>query len=308
MGVRVLIFLMGIVLAVLSPLPALAGDGKPTTSPITTPPDFVQFTRDIVYGKGGDRDMMLDLSCPKNMTAPLPCVVLIHGGGWSGGNRQQLDEATWHAAAHGYVAVTVSYRLAPAAVWPAQINDVKCAVRFLRANAGKYKIDPNHIGAVGFSAGAHLAMLLGTTDAKDGLEGEGGWPDQSSRVQAVVSFFGPTDLTAPELLPDISPILKNFIGAKLSEKPEVYKQASPVNHVTHDSAPTLMFQGTVDPLVNWKQAVKMAEVLTKNDVDGRLELLFGLGHGWGGPELKRTADATYAFLDEKLKPAVKGAN
>jgi acetyl esterase/lipase len=302
---RVLTPLLVIMLVGLAPMPALAADRKPATRPIVMPPDSIQFTRDIVYGKGGDRELMLNLSCPKHMTEPLPCVLLIHGGGWSGGNRQQLDEASWHLAEHGYVAATVSYRLAPDAVWPAQINDVKCAVRFLRANFQKYKIDPNHFGAVGLSAGAHLAMLLGTTDAKDGLEGDGGWADQSSKVQAVVSFFGPTDLTAPELLPDLSPVLKRFLGAKMSEKPDLYKQASPVNHVTHDSAPMFLLQGTVDPLVNWKQAVKMAEVLTRNDVDGRLELLFGLGHGWGGSELKRTANETYAFLDEKLKPPAK---
>jgi len=284
--------------------PALAAD-HPASRPAASAPDTVEFTRDIVYGKGGDHDLMLNLARPKNMAGPLPCVVLIHGGGWSGGNREQLDEASWHATTHGYIAATVGYRLAPTAVWPGQINDVKCAVRFLRANAAKYGIDPNHVGAVGFSAGAHLAMLLGSTDVKDGLEGDGGCPNQSSKVQAVVSFFGPTDLTAPELLPDLSPVLKRFMGARLSEKPELYKQASPVNHVTRDSAPMLLFQGTLDPLVNWSQAVKMAEVLTKNDVDGRVELLMGLGHGWGEPEMTRTSNATFAFLDQKLKPAAK---
>jgi acetyl esterase/lipase len=301
---RLVANMLAFMLSGLAATPALAADG-PATRPAKTAPDTVEYTRNIVYGKGGDRDLMLNLARPKHMNGPLPCVVLIHGGGWSGGDRLQLEEACWHATTHGYVAATVGYRLAPTAVWPGQINDVKCAVRFLRANAVKYGIDPNHIGAVGFSAGAHLAMLLGSTDAKDGLEGTGGCPNQSSKVQAVVSFFGPTDLTAPELLPDLSPVLKRFIGARLSEKPELYKQASPVNHVSRDSAPMLLFQGTLDPLVNWSQAVKMAEVLTKNDVDGRVELLMGLGHGWGEPEMTRTANATYAFLDEKLKPTAK---
>lgn len=296
---RLIIQLLAIVLSGFGPVAAAADN--PASRPAVRPPDSIEFTRDIVYGKGGDRDLMLNLSRPKNQKGPLPCVVLIHGGGWSGGHRDQLNEASWHAAAHGYVAVTISYRLAPDAIWPAQINDAKCAVRFLRANAEKYKIIPTQIGAVGFSAGAHLAMLLGTTDAKDGLEGDGGWAKESSKVQAVVSFFGPTDLTAPELLPDLSPVLKRFIGFRLSEKPDLFKQASPVNHVSSDSAPMLLFQGTADPLVNWKQAVKMAEVLTRNGVDGRVELLMGLGHGWFGPEMERTADATYAFLDGKMK-------
>jgi acetyl esterase/lipase len=301
---RVVTQLLALILSGFAPA-ALAAERLPTSRPVPKPPDSIEFTRDIVYGKGGDREMMLNLSRPKNLNQPTPCIVLIHGGGWSGGNRDQLNEPCWHMAERGYVTATVSYRLAPSAVWPAQIEDVKCAVRFLRANAARYNIDPQRIGAVGFSAGAHLAMLLGTTDAKDGLEGTGGWQDQSSKVQVVVSFFGPTDLTAPELLPDLSPVLKRFIGAKMSEKPELFKQASPVNHVSHDSAPMLLLQGTVDPLVNWSQAVKMAEALTRNDVDGRVELLIGRGHGWGEPELKRTGETTYAFLDEKLKPPAR---
>ena len=279
---------------------------KPATRPAAVPPDNIVFERDIVYGKGGDREMKLNLAYPKNLSAPAPCVLLIHGGGWTGGNKDQLNEATWPLAARGFVTATVSYRLAPDAIWPAQIEDVKCAVRFLRSSANKYHIDPKRFGAVGFSAGAHLAMLLGTTDEKSGLEGAGGWSDQSSKVQAVVSFFGPTDLTAPEIFPDISPILRKFIGARMSDKPEAYKQASPVTHVRRNSAPMLLLQGTNDQLVNWKQAVKMAEALTNNEVDGRVELLLNQGHGWAGTplEMKRTAEVTYSFLEEKLnKPA-----
>src|SRR5712691_3000594 len=119
----------------------------------------------------------------KDGTAPFPALVCIHGGGWRIGNRQQLDQSIETFAGRGYVAVTVSYRLAPQAKFPAQIEDCKATVRWLRANAKDLKINPERIGALGFSAGAHLACLLGTTDERDGLEGDGGNPKQSSRVQ-----------------------------------------------------------------------------------------------------------------------------
>lgn len=266
-----------------------------------TPPDSVEFTRDIVYGKGGETELKLNLSRPKTMTAPAPCILVIHGGGWAAGSREGHNDLTWTLAQKGYVAATVTYRFAPKDPFPAQVEDVKCAVRFLRANAEKYNIDPKRFGAIGFSAGAHLSMMLGVMNKEDGLEGTGGNPDASSKVQAVVSFFGPTELAAAELLPNTSPILRKFIGGTPADKPEAYKKASPLFYVRADSAPMLLFQGTMDPLVNAKQAIVMAEALTKAGVDGRVELLIGLGHGWGGAELKRTAEASFAFFDLKLK-------
>lgn len=263
-------------------------------------PDTVELLRDVAYGKGGNKTLTLNLARPKVITSAAPCIVIIHGGGWTGGRKEQHNDLAVTLAGKGYVAATVGYRLAPEAIFPAQVNDVKCAVRFLRANADRFKLDPKRIGTVGFSAGAHLAMLLGVTEKKDGLEGDGGYDEQSSKVQAVVSFFGPTDLTAPEVFPEVSPILKKFLGGTMAEKPELYRKASPISYVTPDDAPMLLFQGTNDYLVNWKQAIRMTEALVKNDVDGRLELLLGPGHGWNGRELKRTAEATFAFFDEKL--------
>src|SRR5262245_40147281 len=148
--------------------------------------------RDVVYGKGDDQDLLLDLVRPEG-EGPFPAVLCIHGGGWKSGRRQDLDKLTELLVSHGFAAATVSYRLTNKAKFPAQIEDCKAAVRWLRANAKKLDLDANAIGAIGFSAGGHLACLLGAADKNAGLEGNGGNSEQSSKVQAVVSFFGPTD-------------------------------------------------------------------------------------------------------------------
>src|SRR5262249_18458655 len=171
------------------------GGGRPraVVGAASGPP--VREAPDLVFGKGGGADLKLDLAMPKEGDGPFPAVVCIHGGGWVGGDRKQMKQTIEVLAGRGYVAISPEYRLAPRDRFPAQIEDCKAAVRWLRANAGKYHVDPRRIGSVGFAAGAHLACLLGVTKKDDGLEGKGGNPEQSSAVQAVVSFFGPTDLT-----------------------------------------------------------------------------------------------------------------
>lgn len=265
-------------------------------------PEDVVFEADIAYGKGGDEDLKLDMSRPKDAKGPLPVVVVIHGGGWKAGDRKAHDNLTWLLAQRGYAAVTVEYRLCPKHVWPAQVEDVKCAVRFLRANAEKYGLDGKHIGAVGFSAGAHLALMLGTVD-DPALEGKGGWEKESSKVQAAVSFFGPTDLLAKDLPEQSLGILNEFLGGSQAEKAEAYRAASPLAHVSAGDAPALLIQGTKDPLIPTAQATVMAEALKKAGVKTRTDILEGAGHGWGGAELQRTLDETYEFFDAELKPA-----
>jgi acetyl esterase/lipase len=267
------------------------------------PPADVLFEKDVVYGKAGDYELKLDLSRPKDAAAgKLPCVLVIHGGGWAAGDRSQHDDITWRFARAGYVCASVGYRLAPKYQFPAQVNDVKCAARFLRANADKYNLDPQRLGAVGFSAGAHLSMMLGTMDKEDGLEGDGGSPGQSSKVQAVVAYFGPTDLAATDVPEAVHGILKNFLGGTPVERPREYRQASPLTYVSPGDAPMLLFQGTRDPLVPHTQAYAMVEAMTRYNIPGRVELLVNAGHGWGDPDLKRTIDSTFAFFDQHLRP------
>jgi acetyl esterase/lipase len=278
---------------------------KPTEGQQEKKADEIVFEKDLVYGKGAGEDLKLNLGHPKEQAGALPCIVLIHGGGWAAGNKNGHDGQVRELVGRGYVSATLGYRFAPKHVFPAQVEDVKCAIRFLRANAEKYGIDKDRIGAVGFSAGAHLSMMLGAMDKEDGLEGEGGNPEQSSKVNAVVSWFGPTDLTTSDWPDQTGPILVKFLGGSRAEKLDLYKRASPLTYVNKGDAPMLLIQGTKDVLVPWTQATAMADALTKAGVYGRVDLILGANHGWGGPELQRTADETWAFFDQFLKPKKK---
>ncbi len=233
---------------------------------------------------------------PINATGKLPLIVVIHGGAWRAGDRSQHNDTTWQFAQQGYVAATLSYRFCPKHVFPAQVQDVKCAVRFLRANAEKYHIDPDRIGAIGFSAGAHLAMMLGAMDAADGLDDSGGSDGFSSKVQAVVAFFGPTDFELP-VTDETRPLVHDFLGGSIDEKRDVYRKASPITYISPGDAPMLLFQGTNDPLVPHVHATRMADAMQKAGVPGRIELLIGAGHGWGGAESTHTTAETKAFFD-----------
>lgn len=270
------------------------------------PPADVLFEKDVVYGKGGGVDLKLNLSRPKDVKGDkLPCVVVIHGGGWAAGDKSGHDDLTWKFARAGYVSATVGYRFAPAHVFPAQVNDVKCAIRFLRANSDKYGLDSRRIGAVGFSAGAHLSMMLATMDKEDGLEGDGGSAGESSKVQAAVAYFGPTDLAATDIPERAQSIVKSFIGGTPGEKPLEYRRASPLTYASPSDAPMLLFQGTRDPLVPHTQAYAMLEAMTRYRIPGRVELLANAGHGWGGDELEHTVARTFSFFDQHLKAETK---
>ncbi len=256
--------------------------------------------RDVVYGKGGPIDLQLDLARPAT-DGPHPAVVCIHGGGWRGGKRQDLGPLTQELAKQNFVAATVSYRLSDKAPFPAQIEDCKAAVRWLRANADKYGIRRDRIGAVGFSAGAHLACLLGAADNEAGLEGTGGNPDQSSRVQAVVSFFGPTDFTVKTWTKEVEDgILVPFLGGAFEAKQDAYAKASPLRYVSRDDPPFLFFHGAKDTLVGIYHSEKMLKKLHEVGVAAELVTMPEDGHGWGGEKLAKTLAQTVRFFEEKL--------
>ena len=262
----------------------------------------IEVTPDIVYGTGAGEELQLDLAMPKGLDHRVPAIVLIHGGGWTGGKRQDMTEIMKRAAKDGYVAATVSYRFTPKHRFPSQIEDVKCAVRYLRANADALHIDPDRIGAIGISAGAHLSMMLGTLDSADGMEGDGGNPDQSSKVQAVVSFVGPINLVLSAYTETQEQILEAFFGGKPLSKLADCRRASPLTYVSNDDAAMLLFFGTNDPLIAVDQAYQIADAMSESKIPGRVEILVGAGHGWGGQEFERTLRASMSFFDEHLKP------
>jgi acetyl esterase/lipase len=229
--------------------------------------------------------------------------MVIHGGAWRGGNKAQHRDLLDRFARRGYVAVSPQYRFCPKDLFPAQVLDVKAAVRWVKAHADEYHIDPTRIGAMGFSAGGHLALMLGLTDPDDGFDTDVPAGGPNTRVQAVVNYFGPTDLAADDI-PDVSlPLVRDFLGGTAKEKPDLARQASPLTYVTSDDPPVLTFQGTRDPLVPYTQALKLADALTAAGDKGRVELILGGGHGndWGAVELDRTFEQSAEFLDSILK-------
>jgi acetyl esterase/lipase len=245
-------------------------------------PEGVRVLSDVQYCTGGGRPLLMDIYAPKDAASkPAPAVLWIHGGGWRSGSKSDRRVATL-LATNGFVSATLDYRLSGEAPFPAAIEDCKCGVRFLRANAAKYGIDPQRIGAAGGSAGGHLALLVGTADERAGLEGSGGWPGVSSRVRAVVSWFGPADFsvghTAFEHGKGPAPLA--FLGGTLEEKPEIYRRASPVTWVSADDPPILMIHGDQDKTVPFDQSVRMLKAYQKAGLNAELIKVEGADHGF----------------------------
>lgn len=266
-------------------------------------PDGVLFESDIEYSRPGGERLALDMARPKNPKGLCPAVVCIHGGGFRAGNREHHDKLCIELAERGYVAVTVTYRLAPKFQFPAAVNDVKAAVRWLRANATKYGVDPARIGATGDSAGGHLALFLGVTgDAKEFDAAEGGAADQSSRVQCVVDIYGPSDFTKSYgASVDAAEVLPLWLGGDLKTAKHKHIVASPLNWVSPNAAPTLAIHGTQDKYVAHEQAVWIIDRLRAADVEAELQTLEGAGHGFKDEDAKRARAAMLAFFDKHLK-------
>ena len=258
--------------------------------------------RDVVYGMAQGTPLLLDLAMPKAGAGPFPVVVFLHGGGWSEGNRQEMNHFIEGVAGLGYVGVTVAYRLVPAARFPAQLEDCKAAVRWLRANAAKYRINPKRIGVVGFSAGGHLASMLGVTGGKEYFEGTAGNPGQSSRVQAVVSFFGLTDFSTRDWPRDLeNGVIEPFLGGSFANHADEYRRASPITYVTSDAPPFLFFHGSEDKLVPVDQSKRLGEKLRNAGVFAEVNVLEGEGHGFTDATNQKAMRRMLDFLDAQLK-------
>lgn len=260
----------------------------------------IRQVRDIPYVVGGHERQKLDLYLPTASGSACPLVIWVHGGGWSGGSRK--DCPAIRLAERGYAVASIDYRLSQDAIYPAQIEDCKAAVRFLRAHAMEYGIQPKHIGAWGGSAGGHLVSLLGATgDIRDFDTGAN--LDQSSQVQCVVDWFGPTDFLHYGDPPSKAVYDPNSAGARLlgGKDPEKARRASPLYFVNKDAAPFLIMQGDKDNLVPLQQSQVLEAALKQNGVECNLMIFSGAGHG--GPVFTSPASmATICqFLDRHLR-------
>ena len=265
-------------------------------------PDDVTFEPNIEYSNADNQHLQLNLARPKNTTAPRPVVLCIHGGGFRAGSREGYNKLCLSLAQRGYVAATTSYRLAPKYQFPAAVYDVKAAVRWLRANAKKYNIDPERVGVTGGSAGGHLAQFLGVTAGLKEFEGDGGNAAQSSAVTCVVNYYGPSDFTRSYgKSVDAHEVLPLWFGGNLEQERHKHIIGSPLPWVTPHAAPTLLVHGTEDKYVAHEQAIWMRDRLKACNVPVELLTLEGAGHGFKGADAEKADKAMIEWFDKYLK-------
>lgn len=285
------------------------GDGAPALGPgLNELPRDTVFL-DVPYCTGGGDPLPMDLYFPPDDVGPdAPAALYVHGGAWSSGDKRGepfLDMLYPLLLARGYVVASIAYRLAPAHPWPAMIEDATCAMRHLRANASTYGLDPSRIGALGSSAGAHLASLLGVAGDEPSFQGRGGFAGRSARAQAVVNMFGPTDLTSDDWSPAVILGFSLVFGTS-DRSSEVLATASPVTHVSSDDAPHLTLHGEDDALVPVTQAFALHERLTRAAVPSELVVVANADHGFAAtdgpiePSIDALVGRALAFFESRL--------
>ncbi len=267
-----------------SPEPRPEGDVSP----------FVM--RDLEYAQREGATLRADVYRPA-LPGPRPAVLLVHPGAWVSGDKSHVAGVAHRLANRGYVAVAAQYRLAPEHPFPAPLHDLKEAVRWMRARSEVLAIDPERIGAFGYSSGGHLALLLASTGPESGLEGPSRFSEVSSRVQALLIGGTPTDLAE---LPSFPP-LRSFMGGSAEELPERYLAASPLTHVSSRHPPTFVYHGRLDWLVGGGHPKRLLAALRRAGVESRLRWA-NSGHFatfiLGGGHVSRGID----FLDEWIGP------
>jgi acetyl esterase/lipase len=275
----------------------------PAASAELVVPDDVVFDRNVEYSNPDNQHLQLNIASPKNLTGSAPAILCIHGGGFRAGNREGYNGLCIKLAQRGFVAATVTYRLAPKYQFPAAIHDVKAAVRWLRANAGTYHIDPQKIGVTGDSAGGHLAQFLGVTAGVPEFEGDGGNGNQSSAVTCVVNRYGPSDFAKSYAKSvDAAEVLPLWLGGNLETALPRHIRASPLNWVNPNAAPTFLLHGTDDKYVAYEQAVWMRDRLTACGVEVELRTFEGAGHGFKGADAEQAEKSMVEFFEKHLKP------
>ena len=259
---------------------------------------------DIEYERVGDLSLKLDLHTPQAANPPL--IVYVHGGAWRGGSKSDVPIAK--LIEHGFAIASVDYRLSTQAPFPAQIQDIKAAIRFLRAKAELFHLSTSRIAIIGSSAGGHLAALVGVTNGNKVLEGTiGEHLSQSSDVQCIVSLFGASNLQT--ILSQSTefglkmrvPALQLLLGGQPTEKPDLAKLASPVAHLDKDDPPLLLIHGDADPQMPPQQSQELAKAYEALKLPVQLIMLPGSKHG--GHEFydeERTVIVA-KFLDKALR-------
>jgi acetyl esterase/lipase len=291
-------------------------EGVRGTSQVAVEARLGSSTTNVTYCSPGGVPQRLDVYYPGSSSSQTgPVIVYIHGGQLIAGDKAApagSPAGEWRpvATGGGYVFVSINYRLGPTYRYPAMIEDAKCAIRFLRANAATYRIDPNRIGVTGTSSGGYLAALIGVTDGSAGLEGTGGFAGVSSRVQAVVNEYGANmNLTVPAYSP-----------AELECRLEAYPQPPPpavifsgtvINHVTRDDPPFFTIHGERDPAANPQASAELHARLTAAGVSSTLQWVMNGGHGWSpqfstfgpiSPTWPQILQMEIAFFDQHLHP------
>jgi len=267
-------------------------------------PANVHFSQDLEYIPGGHERNKLDLYLPgqPEVPGPLPLIVWVHGGAWRAGSKQRCPALRF--LNKGYAVASINYRLSQHAIFPAQIEDCKAAIRWLRKYAKKYNLDPKRIGVWGSSAGGHLVALLGTTgDVKKFDKGPN--LEVASRVHAVCDFFGPTDFIEMGRFPSNmnhhapdSPE-SQLIGGPVLQNKTACRSANPITYISEDDPPFLIMHGDNDMTVPLNQSQLLYEALKKAGVKVKFHTVKGGGHGFSGPQVDKLVDD---FFDANLKP------
>ncbi|HEY1172947.1 MAG TPA: alpha/beta hydrolase [Verrucomicrobiae bacterium] len=258
--------------------------------------------RDLEYGRPEGKVLDLDIYLPKHATNRLPVIIWIHGGSWKSGSRYPCPLA--FLAKDGMAVVSIEYRLMDDAPFPAQLYDCKGAIRWLRANANRFNLDPEHVAVFGASAGGHLAALIGTTPEVKELEGDvGGNLDQSSRVQAVCAFYPPTDLdrliTNKDERRSPTSDIGRLLGGSLEKNLDKAAKASPMRYITPDDAPFYILHGDKDDMVPVEHSKWLHEALLKAGVESTLYIVPNKGHAIGAP--REAHQQITAFFNRHLK-------
>lgn len=260
----------------------------------------VHIDEGVVFGTGGGRDLRCDVYTPPDPPARAPAVVLFHGGAWAGGDRTQLRGYGILLGRAGYLCVAPEYRLAGEASWPAQIEDAKAVVRWLRANATSLGVDPDRIAVQGNSAGGHLALLVAGTPGVGELEGRGGNADVPSHVAAALAIYAPTRL--PRVPTDLLTAPEGLDGPPAEEARAAAELASPITHARPGFPPTMLIHGAADDVVPVRASLEMHEALTAAGTPVELHVYPDQPHAFDAQPAfgRRCAEEMVFFLDRFL--------